>query len=158
MAGIERVMGDASLIMIHNAWTYTSGDANDLRKEADDLDQITRASILAYMKYVNVDETKLKQMLDDETWLLPQDAVNMGFATRIAESENTGQASQSVKNSLLNLIKNKKITNQGEELTAAKIAEAVVERLMLNSVEPPKEPEAIPEGKKLSKFLKSLSA
>ncbi len=24
--------------MIHNAWTYTSGNANDLRKQADDLE------------------------------------------------------------------------------------------------------------------------
>ena len=43
MAGDERVMSNASLLMIHNAWTYTQGNAQELRKEADDLDTITQA-------------------------------------------------------------------------------------------------------------------
>ena len=49
MAGDERVMNEASLLMIHNAWMYTAGDAEQLRKDADDLDKITQASVAAYM-------------------------------------------------------------------------------------------------------------
>ena len=72
MAGDERVMSTASLLMIHNAWTWASGNAKDLRKQADDLDKITQASINAYLQEVNVTEEELKQMLDDETWITPQ--------------------------------------------------------------------------------------
>ena len=44
-AGDERVMHDASLLMIHNAWTSVWGaNAAELRKQADDLDTITQAS------------------------------------------------------------------------------------------------------------------
>nr|WP_315021829.1 head maturation protease, ClpP-related [uncultured Aminipila sp.] len=154
MAGVERVMGGSSLLLIHNAWTYTSGDSNNLRKEAEDLEQITKASILAYMKYVNIEETQLKQMMDEESWILPQEAVDMGFATRIAEAQEEGQPSQSVKYSLLNLIKNKK--QPKEELTAAKIADVVVEKLTQSIAEEPKKDEGT-QSKKLSKFLKGLT-
>lgn len=39
MAGDERIMSNASLLMIHNAWTNISGNANELRKQADDLEK-----------------------------------------------------------------------------------------------------------------------
>lgn len=158
MAGNDRIMGDASLLMIHNAWTYTYGDANDLRKEADDLEQITRASILAYMKYVNIEEAKLKEMLDNETWILPQEAIEMGFASRIAESENGGQPSQSVKNSLLDLIKKQKKEPESEALSESKIANAVVEKLLQHiEKEQGEGSESMPSNKKLSKVLKGLA-
>lgn len=108
MAGDERVMSTASLLMIHNAWSYVSGNANDLRKQADDLDKITQASINAYMQEVNVTEEELKQMLDDETWITPQEALEMGFTTSIVNEKNSDKASQSIKKSLMKMILNSK--------------------------------------------------
>lgn len=37
MAGDERIINEASLLMIHNAWTYANGNATELRKAAEDL-------------------------------------------------------------------------------------------------------------------------
>lgn len=108
MAGDERVMSTASLLMIHNAWSWTSGNANDLRKQADDLDKITQASINAYMQEVNVTEEELKQMLDDETWITPQEALDMEFITTIVNEKDSDKASQSVKKSLIGMIVNSK--------------------------------------------------
>lgn len=94
MAGDERVMNQASLLMIHNAWTYASGDANELRKQADDLDTITGASKAAYMGRVSITEDELAAMMDEETFITPEDAVSMGFATAIEgeEPENVSQS------------------------------------------------------------------
>lgn len=108
MAGDERVMSTASLLMIHNAWSWTSGNANELRKQADDLDKITQASVNAYMQEVNITEEKLKQMLDDETWITPQEALEMGFSTSIVNEKDADKVSQSVKKSLMKLILNAK--------------------------------------------------
>lgn len=108
MAGDERVMSTASLLMIHNAWSWASGNANDLRKQADDLDKITQASINAYMQEVNVTEEELKQMLDDETWITPQEALDMEFITTIVNEKDSDKASQSVKKSLIGMIVNSK--------------------------------------------------
>lgn len=85
MAGDERIMGEASLLMIHNAWSYTSGNADDLRKAADDLDTISRAAAEAYRASVSIDDDTLDRMLAEESWIAPQDAVNMGFATGIED-------------------------------------------------------------------------
>lgn len=94
MAGDERIMHDASLLMIHNAWTRAVGNAADLRKAADDIESITQASKNAYLSYVNIDEEKLTELMDAESWISPQDAVEWGFATCIesfGESENPSQ-------------------------------------------------------------------
>lgn len=101
MAGDERIMSNTSLLMIHNAWTYASGNANALRKQADDLDVITQASINAYMSAVNISEEELKSLLDAETWLPAQDALSKGFATKIVEEPETNNPSQSVKEVVL---------------------------------------------------------
>lgn len=104
MAGDERVMSTASLLMIHNAWTFASGNSKELRKQADDLDVITQASINAYMQEVNITEEELKQMLDDETWIAPQEALEKGFITTIVNEKDANGVSQSVKKSLVKMI------------------------------------------------------
>ena len=113
MAGDERVMSTASLLMIHNAWTWASGNAKELRKQADDLDVITRASINAYMQEVNITEEELKQMLDNETWIAPQEALEKGFITTIVNEKDAEEVSQSVKKSLMKIILNS--TNDDED-------------------------------------------
>lgn len=102
MAGDERVMNAASLLMIHNAWGYVSGDASKLRKQANDLETVTQASKSAYMSRVSVSEEELSEMMDAETWILPQDAVEMGFATSIAE-ETAANVNQSAHMRILEL-------------------------------------------------------
>ncbi len=101
MAGDERIMSNASLLLIHNAWTWGSGNANDFRKQADDLDTITQASVNAYMSHVNITEEELKEMLDNESWITPQDALNMGFATAIVNDNTSKNPNQSIKKKLM---------------------------------------------------------
>lgn len=97
MAGEERIMSDASLLMIHNAWMWTAGNSNELRKDADDLETITQASVNAYMAHVNIDEEEVKKMMDEETWILADDAVKMGFATSVEESTASNKVAASVR-------------------------------------------------------------
>lgn len=104
MAGDERIMSNASLLMIHNAWTYTLGNANELRKQADDLEKITQASINAYMEEVNITEAELKQLLDNETWLTPQEAFEKGFTTSIVSEKKNKNANQDARKYLISMI------------------------------------------------------
>lgn len=103
MAGDERIMNNASALMIHNAWTIIDGNAEELRKQADDLDKITSLSVSIYLEKVNISENQLRKMMDEETWLTPQESLDMGFATKIENSTNN-KVSQSVKNKLINTI------------------------------------------------------
>lgn len=134
MAGDKRVMSEASLLMVHNAWTCGIGNAAELRKQADDLDKITRASIEAYKAHSNLSEDEIKALLDAETWILPEEALEYGFATKIEKTENK-HASQSVRQNLVALIKGK-----------AKAAEEDDDEEEVDpEAEPEEEPEAEPE-------------
>lgn len=105
MAGDERLMSDASLLMIHNAWTSAWGvNAADLRKLADDMDAITSASKSAYMARVSITEDELTELMDAETWISPADAVDMGFATAIETFEGGDKASQGARDALMALV------------------------------------------------------
>lgn len=83
MAGDERIMNEASLLMIHNAYSIAEGDANALRKMADDLDLVTGQSKKIYLANSNIDEAALTELMDKETFIDPKDALEMGFATSV---------------------------------------------------------------------------
>ena len=97
MAGDERIMNPASLLMVHNAWSSASGNAKELRKAADDLDVITSASAETYKARVNLSDEELTELLDSETWITPADAAAWGFATEVLEEKAADTVSQSAR-------------------------------------------------------------
>lgn len=144
MAGDNRIMQDVSALMIHNPWTYTKGNAAELRKTADDLDTMATLSAKAFANCVNISEDRLADMLAAETWLTPDEAVEMGFATQKVTTPESGKAAQSVRETVL-----AKVTAPAQP-TAAEIALAVAEKLQAQQATPPT------TEKKLIKFLSAL--
>lgn len=116
MAGDERIMNESSLLMIHNAWTFAMGNSAELRKQADDLEKITQASVEAYKSHSSLSEEVIKNLMDNETWILPEEALSYGFATTVDKTENE-KASQSAWLQLFNIIKahQEKTTNEEKE-------------------------------------------
>ena len=106
MAGDERIMAPASLLMIHNAWTSAEGNANDLRKLADDLDTISDMSVQAYLQRITLDEKTLRKKMNAETWITPADAVAWGFATAIGEDDETKHVAQSTRRKIQQMLMN----------------------------------------------------
>ena len=106
MAGDVRVMRNASLLMIHEAWMSATGDAGDLRKAADDLETITELSKRAYMEHATDALTRdmLDQLMADETWVLPEQALEWGLATDVDDlddDEDRDEVEQSAMRSLM---------------------------------------------------------
>lgn len=95
MAGDIRTMSDVSALMIHQPSTLASGNAADMRKTAEELDTLGELSAKAHLRYVSIGEDELRAMLDAETWIVPEDAVQMGFATDIAAAQESGGVTQS---------------------------------------------------------------
>lgn len=90
-AGKRRIMQPASLLFVHQASMEAGGNADDFQKYADDLKILTDAAVAAYKESgVNVTDAELDEMLRSETWIPPEDAVRMGFATEIAGAEDEG--------------------------------------------------------------------
>lgn len=135
MAGDERVMNEASLLLIHNAWTYTQGNAADFRKAAEDLDTITQASVKSYMRHVNISEEELKKMMSEETWISAEDAKKMGFATKVLE-EKVDEANQSAMQNIRERLLVAPAQKQEIKVPAAKeIAQAVMQEMQLKKDE-----------------------
>lgn len=95
MAGDRRVMQQASLLMIHNAWLPACGNAAQLRKVAEDLDKISAAGRAIYRAAVTISDEELDALLDNESWIAPEEAVAMGFATEVADVTPKSLPSQS---------------------------------------------------------------
>lgn len=109
MAGDERIMGTASALMIHNAWAGASGNGAQLRQQADVLDKISQIAANTYAEKVSISREELDAMLDGEnhegTWIAPQEAVDMGFATSISTEEaESSLANQSAKQQIFQRI------------------------------------------------------
>jgi ATP-dependent protease ClpP protease subunit len=83
MAGDEVVMPENTMLMVHNPWTMTYGDADELRKTADILDKTRDAIVSAYRIKTGMDDEELRALLDGETWLSAQEAVDYGFANLV---------------------------------------------------------------------------
>ena len=85
MAGEEVLMADNAMLMVHNPWSMSIGDADDLRKEADVLDKLKATLVNAYVRKTGRERGEIEAMMDDETWLDSTEAVAMGFADSIED-------------------------------------------------------------------------
>ncbi len=92
MAGNERIVPESSLLMIHNAWSNAEGDFNALRKAADDLEKITQPSVNIYCSVTGLPENKIKEMMDNETWITSKEALEMKFATSVENDTKINQS------------------------------------------------------------------
>lgn len=112
MAGDERVMRDSSLLMLHNASMPASGDANAHRKAADDLDVITELSKTAYLNHAKGDLTreKLSEIMDAETWVTPEQALDWGLATEIDKPTDEDEPTQSARALVMQRLTQKPLT------------------------------------------------
>ncbi|MDQ2801390.1 MAG: Clp protease ClpP, partial [Pseudomonadota bacterium] len=84
MAGVEVIMADNALMMIHNPWDCACGDAAELRRAADQLDRLRDQTVGIYAKRTGIGADELVAMLDAETWLTAEEALAQNFVTSIS--------------------------------------------------------------------------
>lgn len=87
MAGDTVTMPKNAMMMIHNPWTFAAGNAKDFRKTADDLDKIAESIVSAYEGKCKQTRDEIKVIMDEETWLTAEEAVELGFADVIDEGK-----------------------------------------------------------------------
>ena len=85
MAGDRIEMPKNAMMMIHNPMMLAIGNADAMRKAAEDLDQIREAMSASYLRRVKPTKDELYALLDAETWLTADEAVAKGFADEVAE-------------------------------------------------------------------------
>lgn len=86
MGGSVREMAENAMLMIHNGSAVLQGTASDLRKEATVLEKFNDRMVAIYANTTGLSTSRIKSMLDAETWLTAQEALELGFATKIIPS------------------------------------------------------------------------
>lgn len=76
-----------SAFMIHRCSAYTDGNCDDLRKTADVLEKLDDSLVAVYSERLKADERQIRKMLASETWLNPDEAVDLGLADEKFESD-----------------------------------------------------------------------
>lgn len=87
MAADEIIMGDNTLMMIHNPWSMVMGDSNVMRKMADTMDTVRGSMVKAYQRHSSLSDEKIAAMMDEETWMSASEALDNGFATKVEKYE-----------------------------------------------------------------------
>lgn len=81
----HRVMGEGTSALLHEMWVCVAGNAAQLRTEADQLDDLMVAIRKLFMlRAKNISEEELKAMMEKETMLTPDKALEYGLIDEIA--------------------------------------------------------------------------
>ena len=115
MAGTKVLMAPTALMMIHNPATLAIGDSTEMQKAIDMLSEVKESIINAYEIKTNMRRSKLSQLMDAETWMNANKAMEYGFADGILEDEKKSSEAvisfafsrKAVTNSLLNKLAKK---------------------------------------------------
>ncbi len=88
MAGDKVYMPANAMMMIHNPWTIALGNSEDFRKIADDLDKIRESIVVTYQDKSGMEKEKVIELMDAETWLTAEEAVDYGFADELEQEKD----------------------------------------------------------------------
>ncbi len=95
MAGTKVLMSPVSMMMVHNPATIAFGDSGEIQKAISMLDEVKESIINAYELKTGMSRAKLSHLMDAESWMNANKAVELGFAdgilSRPSETENTEQ-------------------------------------------------------------------
>lgn len=85
MAGTQVLVSPVSMLMIHNPATMAFGDRAEMQKAIDMLGEVKESIINAYERKTGLSRAKLSHLMDAETWMNANMAVELGFADGFIE-------------------------------------------------------------------------
>lgn len=80
MAGTTVLVSPVSMLMIHNPMTMAFGDTTEMEKAISMLDEVKESIINAYEIKSGLSRAKISHLMDDETWMDANKAIELGFA------------------------------------------------------------------------------
>lgn len=107
LAGDKVKIHDTAYMMVHNpSYGFLLGylDADTLLNFADKLELMREGMLDAYSNRTGLAREVLSKMLDDETWMTAEQAVDLGFADRVIKSGKKARKNESA--SIENALKN----------------------------------------------------
>lgn len=100
MAGDKIIMSPGSMIMIHRPSVYAAGTVDDMEKAKDVLLKIEEGITPIYAKRTGLSDEKITELLEAETWMLADKAVELGFADEVSEAPEKQKQDEGVQNAI----------------------------------------------------------
>ena len=88
MAGTKVLMSPVSTMFIHNPMTVALGNSDEMQKAIEMLQEVKESIINAYEIKTGLSRAKLSHLMDAETWMDANKAVELGFADGILQRSN----------------------------------------------------------------------
>lgn len=88
MAGTKVLMSPVSTMFIHNPMTVALGNSDEMQKAIEMLQEVKESIINAYELKTGLSRAKLSRLMDAETWMDANKAVELGFADGILQRSN----------------------------------------------------------------------
>ena len=88
MAGTKVLMSPVSMMMLHNPMTIAYGNSDEMQKAIEMLQEVKESIINAYEIKTGLSRAKLSHLMDAETWMDANKAVELGFADGILQRSN----------------------------------------------------------------------
>lgn len=114
MAGTKVLMAPTAMMMIHNPMTAAYGNHEDMEKAIEMLGEVKESIINAYEIKTKLSRAKLAHLMDSETWMNANKALELGFADDLLKDDKRQQTDSSysfsgkqAETKLLNLITEK---------------------------------------------------
>ena len=83
MAGDRVQMSPTALLMVHDPSTIAMGNAADMQKAIETLNEVKESIINAYAAKTGLRRTKIAELMSNETWLNAMKAKDLGFCDEI---------------------------------------------------------------------------
>ena len=94
MAGTTVLMAPTALMMIHNPMTMAFGDYEEMQKAMEMLDEVKESIINAYEIRTSLSRAKLSHLMDSETWMNANKAIELGFADDVLKDDKRGSSNE----------------------------------------------------------------
>ncbi|MDA2309902.1 head maturation protease, ClpP-related [Bacillus cereus group sp. MYBK35-2] len=121
MAADELIMNTGSMLMIHEASTWTWGTKADIRKTLNALEGIDTSIADIYMTRFTGERSEIETMITNETWFTAGQAVELGLAddvTEVVANEDNNEQTldpEGFKNNVIQRIRNRNKSQVQEE-------------------------------------------
>lgn len=151
MAGDKIIMSPGSMIMIHRPSVCAMGTVDDMEKAKDVLTKIEEGITPIYAKRTGLDEDKIAELLEAETWMLADKAVELGFADEVSEAPEKQKQDEGVQNAFgMNFAFSMSAVKQADAKPMQSLVEQIkakAEAESAKAVEPAEETTTEPETK-----------
>lgn len=87
MAGDTITMRSGSMMMVRMPFTIAQGNAEEMRKTADALEKTGNNIVDIYSSRTGISSDDIRNIMNDETWLSAEEAVEQGWATKLDKKE-----------------------------------------------------------------------